>query len=144
MAGQDRGLLSSIKRLAKRENLRNKIRFTGFLNMKQKQKEFAKHDIFLNTSQIDNMPVSLLEAAAFGLPVITTGVGGIPRLFQNNKTALLIADNDICGMAEAVGRLLREPELAAFISMNGRKLAEKCSWLEVMPQWEALFDKIKI
>lgn len=142
MAGQDRGLLTSIKRLVKQKGLKEHIRFTGFLDTKKKQEEFSRNDIFLNTSRIDNMPVGLLEAAAFGLPIVTTRAGGIPYVFEHEKTALSVDDGDAAGASEAVQRLLKEPKLTQCLSYNGRALGERCDWLKVKPQWENLFKRL--
>jgi L-malate glycosyltransferase len=144
MAGQDKGLLASLKQYVEQEGLADRVRFAGFLNMEGKQREFAIHDIYLNTNRVDNMPVSVLEAAAFGLPIVATNVGGIPYLLDNENTALLVADADVQGMADAVLRLVREPQLAAHLSKNGRQLAESCSWPAVKLQWETLFETLCI
>ncbi len=142
MAGQDNGLLVRVKQLVEHEGLNGGVRFVGFLDMAGKRQEFASHDIFLNTNRVDNMPVSVVEAAAFGLPIVSTAVGGIPYLLQHEETALLVEDGDTAGMTEAVQRLLREPDLAARMSTNARQLAETCAWLQVRAQWETLFERI--
>jgi glycosyltransferase involved in cell wall biosynthesis len=139
LAGQDKGMLQTLKTQVEAEGLEGCIRFVGFLDMPGKQKEFAAHDIFLNTNHVDNMPVSVLEASAFGLPVVATAVGGIPSMLIQDETALLVQDGDVVGMAEAVKRLLTEDGLAARLSINGRRLAETCSWPEVKKQWVTLF-----
>ena len=142
MAGQARGTLARVQALSMAKGLAGKVRFAGFLDKAGKQREFARHDIFLNTNRMDNMPVSVVEAAAFGLPVVATAVGGIPYLLEHEKTGLLVGNEDMVGMASAVQRLLREPELAARLSANGRQLAEAKSWPVVKQQWESLFAQI--
>jgi glycosyltransferase involved in cell wall biosynthesis len=139
MAGQNaHGMLPAIRRMADGYGLGDGVRFPGFLDAAGKWREFARHDIFLNTNRRDNMPVSVLEAAAAGLPIVSTNVGGIPFIFEHEKTALLVEVEDALGMAGAVERLLGEPELAAALSRNGRVLAERCSWAEVRADWQAL------
>jgi glycosyltransferase involved in cell wall biosynthesis len=88
------------------------------------------------------MPVSVVEAAAFGLPVVATAVGGIPYLLEHEQTGLLVDNEDIVGMAAAIQRLLCEPGLAGRLSANGRQLAEASSWTKVKQQWESLFTQI--
>jgi L-malate glycosyltransferase len=139
MAGQDRGLLALLRKLVEEKGLSNWVRFAGFLDMQGKQREFPAHDIFLNTNRVDNMPVSVLEAAAFGLPVVATEVGGIPYLLKNEETGLLVANEDVFSMVKAVQRLLVEQDLASRLSHNGRILAESCAWPVVKKHWEVAF-----
>lgn len=143
MAGPDRGLGSEIHQRAAQAPLAGHVRFTGFLDAAGKQREFASHDIFLNTSRIDNMPVSVVEAAAFGLPVVTTEVGGIPYLLADEETALLVPTEDPQALADAVFRLLGDSELARRLSMNGRALAERSSWPRVREQWLDLLGRVE-
>lgn len=136
MAGQDKGLLTETRRRAEQMGL--DVRFPGFLDAEGKRREFAAHDVFLNTNRVDNAPVSVLEAAAFGLPVVTTDVGGIPHLLRDGEEALLVPEGDAEAMASAVRRLLDEPGLAGRLSAAGREVAERSSWLQVRPLWEEL------
>lgn len=142
MAGQEKGLHAQIQEKARQMGLAGAVRFPGFLGPEDKAREFAAHDIFINTNHVDNMPVSVVEAAAFGLPIVATRVGGIPYLLADNDTALLTPDGDAGAMAAAVRRLLEEPGLAARLSANGRALAERCAWESVRAQWEALFQEV--
>ena len=142
MAGQEKGLHAAVQELAGRRGLAEAVRFPGFLGPADKAREFAAHDIYLNTNRVDNMPVSVLEAAAFGLPVVATAVGGVPHLLRDGETGLLVPDGDAGAMAQAVRRLLDEPGLAAKLSANGRRLAESCAWEPVRAQWEALFGEV--
>lgn len=142
MAGQERGLQAAMIARAAELGLAEATRFPGFLGLKDKAREFAAHDIYLNTNHVDNMPVSVLEAGAFGLPVVATAVGGVPHLLRDGETGLLVPDGDVVAMAAAVRRLLDEPGLAATLSANGRALAESCAWEPVRRQWEGLFAEV--
>jgi L-malate glycosyltransferase len=139
LAGQDKGLLGETRRLAMELELDEAVRFAGFLDAEGKRREFARHDVFLNTNRVDNAPVSVLEAAAFGLPVVSTDVGGIPHLLRHGEEALLVPEGDAEAMTEAVRRLLDEPGLAARLSAAGRAVAGRSAWPSVRPLWEALF-----
>ena len=63
------------------------VSFPGFLDEAGKARAFTDHDVFLNTNRIDNTPVSVIEAAAHGLPIVATEVGGIPYLLADRETA---------------------------------------------------------
>ena len=98
----------------------------------------SQGDIFLNTTNADNTPVSVLEALACGLCVVSTNVGGIPYLLEHEEDALLVPPNDLEAMAAAVRRVLTEPGLAERLSRNARKKAKGFDWSVVLPQWEEL------
>lgn len=99
-------------------------------------------DIFLNTTTIDNTPVSVLEAQACGLCVASTDVGGIPYLLEDEHDALLVPPSDPEAMRTAARRILTEPGLAVKLSQNGRRKVEKLDWPVVLPQWETLIDEV--
>jgi glycosyltransferase involved in cell wall biosynthesis len=138
MAGQDRGILDHIQQIVTEKQLNKFVHFAGFLDEQAKQIEFDSHDIYLHTNHVDNMPISVIEAAAFGLPVIATRVGGIPYMLEDGKTGLLVADNDTQAMVQAAQVLLNKPEMAEKLSVNGRLNAELYSSLTVLPQWSKL------
>lgn len=99
-------------------------------------------DIFINTTNIDNTPVSVIEAMACGLCVVSTNVGGLPYLLQNEVDALLVPPDDPEAMASAIQRILNEPDLAARLSINARIKAEQFDWSIILPQWENIFGSI--
>jgi glycosyltransferase involved in cell wall biosynthesis len=95
-------------------------------------------DIFLNTSDVDNAPVTVEEAMACGLCVVSTDVGGVPRLLSDGQDALLVPPSDAATMADAVRRIVREPSLAARLSANARTTAETFDRESVLTTWEDL------
>lgn len=142
MGGQDKGLQIEAQKLAGRLGVGGAIRFPGYLSIEGKIDEFSKADIFLNTNRVDNMPVAVIEACAMGSPVVTTNVGGISHLLADGETALFVRDDDDKQMAEAIERLLENPDLAAKLSANGRLLAERSSWDRVRLEWEKMFQEL--
>ncbi|MBS1769535.1 MAG: glycosyltransferase family 4 protein [Acidobacteria bacterium] len=142
MAGVDKGMESSIKQLVRNLGLQKEVRFPGFLDSKAKVLEFSQADIFLNTNDIDNMPVAVVESCAFGLPVIATDVGGISSLLKNGTEGILVPRDNAQVIAEAVDRLLDDTDLTEHISQNGRSLAERSSWESVRPSWVKLFGEL--
>ncbi|MBL9085882.1 MAG: glycosyltransferase [Planctomycetia bacterium] len=69
----------------------------------------------------DGVPVSLMEAMAAGVPVVSTPVGGIAELLDDGRAGLLVAPHDAAGLASALGRLLDDPALAARLAAAGRE-----------------------
>lgn len=142
MGGQDKGMQAEIQALARRVGLEDAVRFPGFLDMEGKTREGQAADIFINTSHVDNMPVCVVEAGAMGIPVVSTAVGGLADLVRDGETALLVPDDDILAMAASIERLLADADLAARLSENGRRLAERSAWDQVHPRWQAIFSRL--
>ena len=106
------GSLKECLELSTKYKLNQKIEFVGY-SKKLEWIEIAKdHDVFINTSTIDNMPVSILEMMALGLPIISTNVGGIPLFLKNRKNSFLVAFNDSKKMASQVEYLINKPSCA--------------------------------
>jgi L-malate glycosyltransferase len=84
-------------------------------------------DILLNPTNVDNLPMSLIEAFASGLPVVSTQVGGIPDLV-GEETALLVEAGNYREMADKILGLLENPVLAKNLIMSGKRLSENFSW----------------
>jgi glycosyltransferase involved in cell wall biosynthesis len=124
----------AIARLA----LHDRVTLRGKVDRRAVPAVLNEADVFLNTSTVDNTPVSILEAMACGLCVVTTRVGGIPYLLRDGHDALLVPPNDAPAMAAAVRRVLHEPGLAARLSYNARETVERFGWEHVLPQWDAL------
>jgi glycosyltransferase involved in cell wall biosynthesis len=122
--------------------LKEVVVFPGCLGGERKLAVLVGADIFLNTASIDNTPVSVLEAMASGLCVVSTNVGGIPDLLAHEKDALLVPADSPSAMAEAAKRILMEPGLAERLSLDARCKAEGFDWRAVRPQWDALFSEV--
>jgi glycosyltransferase involved in cell wall biosynthesis len=142
MGGQEKGMMEAVRQEAVRLGLADAMRLPGFLDQPAKWREGEANDIYLNTNRVDNTPVAVLEAAAMGLPVVSTNVGGLPDLLTDGETGLLVPDDDDAAMARAVQRLVESPELSARLSARGRQLAEGCSWENVRPKWQELFGRL--
>lgn len=142
MAGVDKGLENKVKEMAESKGLGDAVRFPGFLDAEAKAREFAAADIYLNTNRIDNMPVSVVEACAFGLPVIATKVGGLPYLIEHRKNGLLVGDEDVQAMVAAIKELLDNRVLTRTVSQNARRLAENSDWQKVRTGWQSLFEAV--
>ena len=99
-------------------------------------------EIFLNTSRIDNTPVSVVEAMATGLCVVSTDAGGMTHLIDSHQNGILTPSGNADAMVAAVRRVLTEPDLAARLSRNARRKAEKFDWSAVLPQWTAILKSI--
>ena len=146
MCGPDKGdgSLERTKEIAKSEDVFGIIQFPGIITKEEIPKFGNAHDLFLNTTNVDNTPISLVEAMAMGMCIVSTKVGGIPYLLENEKDALLVPPNDSTAMAAACRRLLLDGELAERLSRNAREKAMGFDWSVVLPQWEILLDSVLV
>ncbi|MDR5589723.1 glycosyltransferase family 4 protein [Christiangramia sp. SM2212] len=137
MVGPEKdGSLKAAKKLAQEKGL--PVSFTGKLDKKDWIKLSKEYDIFVNTTNIDNTPVTVMEALALGLPVVSTNVGGLPYLIKNNITGILVEPANILAMASGIERLIEDRRLAENLSYNGRKYVEKFDWKKVKALWMEL------
>lgn len=98
-------------------------------------------DAMLNPTRVDNMPNSVLEALACGLPVISTNVGGVPYIVEHGQTALLVEPDDPRGMAAAILTLYRDSALGEGLRERGMREVARYSWREVGPLWLNLYRR---
>jgi glycosyltransferase involved in cell wall biosynthesis len=117
------------------------VRFVGRVEPEDMPSLLLSCDIFLNSSVVDNQPVSILEAFTAGLPVVTTPTGGIAEMVRNEKTGLLVLRQDPGAMVQAVMRLLDEPDLAQALARRARKEVEKHTWSHVREAWAAVYGE---
>jgi glycosyltransferase involved in cell wall biosynthesis len=110
------------------------VTFPGRLEPDLIAKLYLEADVFINTSLHDNMPNSILEALASGVPVVSTDVCGIPFLVEHRKSALLVPPRDPAGMARAVLDLLDDPRFAERLVRAGKDLALLYTWSQVRPR----------
>jgi glycosyltransferase involved in cell wall biosynthesis len=120
-------------RFAQKNNV--EVTFTGKLSKEDWIAVSKDYNIFINTTHFDNTPISVIEAMALGLPVVSTNVGGIPFLLEHNVNALLVSDNDTEGMTLQVNRLIEEADLAASIAKNAKETVAVFDWEVVKKQW---------
>jgi glycosyltransferase involved in cell wall biosynthesis len=111
------------------------VTFAGRMAPDQMAPVYARHDIYLQSPNIDNMPTSVLEAFASGLPVVSTNAGGIPAILEHGRHGLLGELNDDEALAGHVLRLLDEPMLAHRLAEAAYLTCARCSWTAVRPQW---------
>ena len=109
--------------------------FTGKLTKQEWATLAQEYDIFINTTHFDNMPVSVIEAMALGLAIVSTNVGGIPFLLKNQNEALLVGDNEVSEMVAAIQQLLDYPSLFKELTTNASQKAITFDWEIVKQQW---------
>ena len=128
--------LYKIKRKVEKLNLQNNIIITGGLSKDRWIELSEKYDIFINTTNFDNQPVTLIEAMALGMPVVSTNAGGIIKLIIHKENGLLVDKEDAINMVSYINRLIEDSNLGLNISKNARLHVEKLHSKEkVMKEW---------
>ena len=134
-------LREELESLARELNLRN-TEFIGRVPFENMPEMYDSADIYLTATDLDNMPSSITECLASGLPVVTTDAGGIPYIVSHEETALIVERNDHEAMAASAFRLLEDNDLAAGIAARAREHCRKFSWQGVQGEWLALYREL--
>ncbi len=116
------------------------VRFPGRLPKEEWIALSKKYDVFLNTTNIDNTPVSVIEAMALGLPVVSTKVGGLPYLISADLDGILVPPNDPERMAAAVRNILQDSERSLERTHAARKKVEAFDWERVKEMWKGVLS----
>lgn len=116
--------------------------FTGRVEHEEIYRHYADADVFLNASRIDNQPLSILEAFACGLPVVTTDAGGIPDVVSDGETGLMVPVDDCEALAQRAIKLLADCNTATIIIQKARKESLKYTWEVVCEQWLKIYREV--
>lgn len=111
------------------------VHFTGRLERGDVAQLYKNADLLLNPSQVDNMPNSILEALASGVPVVSTNVGGVPYMVEHGRTALLVPPRDPTAMCDAAIRVLTDAALRDHLVAAGLQLVRRFEWKAVRAAW---------
>lgn len=141
MVGPDKdGSMAICKTLVRKLGVSDNVIFTGQLSKSEWVSLSEQYDIFISTTNFDNTPVSVIEAMALGLPVVSTRVGGVPYLIDDRKTGLLVQKGQAEAMCQEIKKLLTDHTLSSELSVNARKKAEQFDWNNVKKLWLEIFN----
>jgi glycosyltransferase involved in cell wall biosynthesis len=134
--------LPRLQALASELGLQNSVRFSGRIDNADIPALYASADCLLNPSTVDNMPNSILEAFASGVPVVSTCAGGIPDLVEQGVCGLLVPIGDHEAMATELLRVLQDASLAAGLRQAGLLQAQRYAWPRVRTQWFDAYRRV--
>jgi len=118
------------------------VDFLGAIEPQQMPALYDRADIFVNASDVDNQPLSIIEAFACGLPVVTTDAGGIPYMIAEGQTGLMVGRGDHKALADRVIRLIGDPELASSLALRAHEECRRYSWMAVRGRWLRLYHEL--
>jgi glycosyltransferase involved in cell wall biosynthesis len=134
MVGPDNdGSLLETKAFATELDL--EVRFTGKLTKSEWIELSKESNYFINTTNFDNMPVSVIEAMALGFPIVSTNVGGLPNLIDQNKNGVLVNPNSEDEFASAILDLHHNKEKRDLLIKKAREKSESFDWQIVKSLW---------
>jgi len=136
MVGPDKdGSMEDFRNYVNELGMGEQIKITGLLKKEEWIKLAEDYDFFINTTNVDNTPISVIEAMALGLNVISTDPGGIPFLLNNDIDSVLVQRGDACAMATEIEKLIKNPAKVGALSKAARDKAEGFDYIHVLNQW---------
>lgn len=126
------------------ENLgiRERVVFVGRIENSKIHEFYQSANLMLNSSLVDNQPVSILEAYAAGVPVVSTDVGGVSQIATHDRTALLVPSGDPVRMSEAILRIARDPDLVKRLTTSGLVEIRNYTWKHIRVKWQACYEHL--
>jgi glycosyltransferase involved in cell wall biosynthesis len=121
----------------------NRLKLSRYFNLTGKLEKKSWIDlsknssIFINSTNFDNHPVSIIEAMALGFPIISTNVGGVPYLIQDGMNGLLFEKDNKIEFAKKIKLILNNPDLCSRLSENARNTALKYDWNVIKEVWKS-------
>ncbi|QXP67500.1 MULTISPECIES: glycosyltransferase family 4 protein [unclassified Polaribacter] len=119
--------------LVQKYNLEDSVEFTGVLTKEDWHKKATEYDVFINTTNFDNTPISVIEAMALGLTIVSTNVGGMPYLIENKVDGLLVDKENVDAMTNAIIDVIEGKYLT--LSKKAREKAETFDWDIIKYKW---------
>jgi L-malate glycosyltransferase len=132
----------ALEDLAKELGLAEAVTFTGKVDNANMANLYYSADVMVNPSLADNMPNSVLEALASGVPVVSTNVGGVPHLVEHDKTALLVPPQDAGAMADAILAVLADSAKATQLKEAGVESVQQYTWPKVRDRLLATYEQV--
>lgn len=131
-----------LEALARELGIDEAVDFCGRLDRDRMAQLYRSASVALNPSLVDNMPNSVLEAMASGVPVVSTNVGGVPCIVSDGVTGLLFPPGDHREMARLVRRVLEEPGLANGLREAALADVQRFTWPRVRQQWLDVYESV--
>jgi glycosyltransferase involved in cell wall biosynthesis len=123
------------KTLVKEFGLEQQFELTGPLPHRDAVLQLNRMRVYVQSSAMEGMPNALLEAAAIGVPIVATAVGGIPEVFTHGKDALLVPHGDPVALGRAIRSVLENDDLAKALVSQTTLLGSRYSPAQERQQW---------
>lgn len=125
---------AALRTLVRDLSVRN-VSFAGRVAPHEIARYYAEHDVYIQSPNIDNMPTSVIEAYACGMPVVSTEAGGVPAILTHGVHGLLAPLDDHRSLAAYTLRLLEEPGYARGLARQAYAVTDHYTWPSVREAW---------
>jgi L-malate glycosyltransferase len=142
MVGPDKGILNRIKNLIEELGLVEKVKIVGPISNHNLPIYYQTHAVYLNTTAYESFGMALAEAAACGIPIVSSNVGEIPYLWQHESNILLVERLDAKSFATQVRRVFEQPSLAKQLGENAAKRAQDFDFQKILLRWKSMFKSL--
>lgn len=140
MVGPDKGELHQVIELISKLGLEESVTIAGAVPNDQLSKYFYEHAVFINTTTYESFGVSVVEAAASGIPIVSNKVGELPFIWKDGKNILFVNENNPQAFSNTISELWKNPELMKDLKINARKQAESFDRKEILQTWIRIFE----
>jgi glycosyltransferase involved in cell wall biosynthesis len=137
------GEIDNVRSRVSAAGVEDKVQVCGWIDGNLKDETFRRAHVLLLPSYNEGLPISVLEAMAYGMPVVASEVGGIPEAIEDGVNGYLIHPGDCDRLAESIDRLASSSELRSRMGQSGYQLAARKFALSVIiEQLESLYDEL--
>jgi len=137
------GELQKARKYADDLGLGESVSIPGWVDSRDRERLLGEAALFVLPSYAEGLPMSLLEAMATGLPVVTTNVGGIPDVVSDGTEGILIEPGDVPALADAIIRILADPEFGHCLGKRAReRIISQFSIDDATGKLEALYSNL--
>ena len=140
MIGPDKGLLDEMKTLAQTLGVTDSLTITGPIANEKLYTYYQSHKVYLNTTSYESFGVAVIEAAACGVPIVSSNVGELPFIWEDEYNILLVDNFTAKDFCKPIIRLFENEELCEKLSLNGRSNAEKFNWENIKQDWVKILE----
>lgn len=133
---------NKLEKLACDLGCRAQVNFLGAIDSDKIDELYNDNDILLNTSSVDNLPLSILEGFACGLLIVSTKAGGIPYIIEHEVNGMLIDLDDYQGVVDSIMWLLDNQELSRKIALKAHGDVSCFAWTQIGPILLKLYERL--
>jgi len=124
-----------------RAEIRERVTVIPFVKREDMTDLYAKHEVFVFPSLVEGMPLTMLEAMATGMPVVTTNTSGMADVVEDNVNGLLVLAGDAEALAASIETLCQSGELRARLGRAGQETMRRYTWSRIAEQIEKIFER---